>query len=68
MPMLRAVAAVSTTAGPAFGNMCKAMSLHLLCGGAKARRLTSKLSGTRFRSRTLTMAGPAAGRVNAIRT
>jgi hypothetical protein len=33
--MLRAVAAVSTAAGPAFGNLCKAMSLHLIGGGAK---------------------------------
>src|SRR5262249_57717597 len=46
MPMLGAVAAVSTAAGPALGSLGKAMSLHLLCGGAKTRRLTSKLSGT----------------------
>jgi hypothetical protein len=43
MPKLTAVAAVSTAADPAFGNLCKAMTLPLLCGGPKPRQVVSKL-------------------------
>lgn len=65
--MLRAVAAVSAAAVPAFRDLCKAMSLHLLCGGAKPRQATSKLSGAGERALAAGETTPALARAPAQR-